>query len=135
MSEFPQPNLVNPEPPPPPESATINTGGIHSGFTNIGPQYLNMVVESVNEYFDDGRRASARRFSDRDVCDVSDPREDELKALYIGDDDLTEALVAVLDRERVLFLTGERGIGKQTTALYVATRVADAHDLERSTAL
>jgi hypothetical protein len=66
---------------------------------------------------------------------VLEAREEELRTLYAGDAAALDSLIAVLERERVLFLTGERGIGKQTTALYVATRIADVHNLEHSTAL
>lgn len=133
MSEFPQPNAADAMMP---ESQPINTGDVNAGNVNIGPQSNSTVIETVNAFFDDdGLRASARRFAEADICDVSDAREEELKALYVGEGEFTDSLVAVLDRERVLFLTGERGVGKQTTALYVATRIADAHDLEHSTVL
>src|SRR5437763_4246994 len=123
MSEVPEANPVNAPPPPLSDSSTVNAGNITtSGVTNIGPQY-NMVVKTVTEAFDDGRRAPARQFADRDACDVPEEREEELKALYIGDGQLIDSLVAVLERERVLFLSGARGLGKQTTALYVATRI------------
>ncbi len=136
MSDLPQPNVADAVMP---ESQPIAAGDVKADTVNIGPRYNSTVIdiETVNAFFDDdGLRVSGRRFTEtKDACDVSDAREEELKALYAGEADLTDSLVTVLDRERVLFLTGERGIGKQTTALYVAARIADAHDLERSTAL
>src|SRR5260221_11664634 len=139
MSEFSQakvPDAAMPEPQP------IRTGGVNADTVNIGDQSNNVNINNfnflkeINELFDDdGRRTSARRFAETDACPYTDEREEELKALYVGDAALTDSLIAVLERERVLFLAGERGIGKQTTALYIATRIADAHDLENSTSL
>ena len=60
-------------------------------------------------------------------------QETDIHRLFMFEEAAIARLVDELDRRRVLLLTGERSIGKMTAALYVATCIADRHDLPRST--
>ena len=136
MGEYPEPQPATAPPEEPSVAPAVSSGDIQADVANIvGTQNFSLVVDHVEAYFDEDRKTIARRFSDSDVLYVTDEREEELQAVYAGDTEIAEQLFAELDRERVLFLAGERGVGKQTTALYLAARIAKAHRFERSTAV
>lgn len=73
----------------------------------------------------------ARAFVGRRI--FTNQQETDIHRLFMFEQAVIDRLVDELDRRRVLLLTGERAIGKMTTALYVATRIADRHDLPRCT--
>jgi hypothetical protein len=138
MSEFPDSQLdetAPPPTPPPDQPPVVNAGDITSGSTVLGTQNINVVMEGVDLFYDGQPHSTARRFSDDDVSHVLEEREHELKALHVGHAALIEPLLAALESEHVVFLTGDRGIGKRTTALYLATRITEAHKFERCTAV
>jgi hypothetical protein len=140
MSELPQTAAADTQSAPSPV-AQIATGDINAQKVKIGgtdsiTNNTSTAIENVNQFFDDGGgRRVVRAFKESDASHIGQEREEELKELYVGDPALTDDLVEVLGRERILLLTGERGTGKQTTALYVATRIAELHELDHSTAL
>jgi hypothetical protein len=67
-------------------------------------------------------------FSTKHVVAVSFQEEEALADLYVPEEECITHCVEILNKRRVLVLTGGPDAGKGTTALYLGYKLADEHD-------
>jgi hypothetical protein len=108
---------------PPAGGMTVNIGTNTAGQTTIAQNVINLLEDP----------ADARTFSVQMASEILPGEEQELIRLVVFDPSFAEKMIEHLERERVLLLTGDRGTGKTTIAKYLATRIAEAHDLNFNT--
>jgi hypothetical protein len=116
--------------PPTPEDAAVSAGGMKNifGTTKAGQMTFAENVYNLLE-----NPADTRNFSVHMASDIYLNEEKELMRLVMIDSSFAEKMIEHLEREHVLLVTGDRRTGKSTIAKYLATRIAETHDLKQNT--
>lgn len=107
-------NGNQPQPSPPPSGDNqFKTGDIDAEsafFGNIGAVYQF-------------GQSNATTFSAKRAWSMSAAHEHEISELFVGESLVIGSLLHQLEQNRVLLLTGDRGAGKTTAALYLSTQL------------
>jgi hypothetical protein len=102
---------------PPPGSMSVVTGPVTAEEMHFEAK--------VDLHFENSERASTHAFSAKvHGFEFSPDQVSDLRALFVGNIAALQQLADELHRSRVLLLTGERGLGKGTTALYIGDRLS-----------
>jgi hypothetical protein len=81
-----------------------------------------IIIGSISQHL----AAGQAKFSIERAVEVTKERAEVTKELFVGDERLIDGALAELERQRILLLSGERGSGTSTLAVYLATRLACA---------
>lgn len=130
-SEGPQqPQVPDPEPPESPANidTTVEIENLRSLNTLVAGK-----INIISQYLPD--TAGPVTFSAEITLEVTLEREKKTKQLFVGDPAIVENLLLDLEKRRVLLLSGARGAGKATTAIYLSTRIADRRRFHQPTRL
>jgi hypothetical protein len=88
---------------------------------------FSIEIKDVTCYFNDGQGFSktvTRSFAFNDIWRITKENREELCSLFVADLAEIERLRGLLVEKRVLVLSGETGLGKETTAIYLSGLVA-----------
>ncbi|HYC92747.1 MAG TPA: hypothetical protein VEO54_26295 [Thermoanaerobaculia bacterium] len=134
MTETPEspntPESTTTTPPPPMTddglsvNGSANTGDIHAREATIIGSFVNNLLPDASKPI---------TFSVESASQIDAEQTDMLDAVFVANEDWIRALVADLEKHRVLLLTGERGTGKATLAAHLSTLVARRANLRANT--
>lgn len=117
-----------PPTPPPPEGGTSIEGHVTTGVIHAARD-----ATIVANQFNIPEALKPVPFSIGSASEIKPDDAEMLDAVFVADDKLIDDLVADLETHRVLLLIGERGSGKEATAVYLSTLVARRTQLRAST--
>ena len=121
---------VNERPKPEPKPRTPRPIGNDSMGVDIGDGRFEgratfaKDYKEINNFFSGSPGISnivIRNFAFNDIRRISTERQQEIAELFVGDPAEIERLRSALVERRILVLSGEGGLGKTTTALYLAS--------------
>src|SRR5437879_4335782 len=119
------PKAEPPKPASPASASEISSMENRFGqFKAEGKVSFENVHQEVNNYFSGKPGISnivIRNFSFNDIWLISSERQQEIAELFVGDPEEIEQLRALLVEKRILVLSGESGLGKTTTAIYLSS--------------
>jgi hypothetical protein len=129
-----------PEPEPPQTTAASVPTAKSEMHTSIGKLDSDKVIitdkyrEQVANYYLDGKHgllsAVVSHFTFNDIWRVNTDRQEGMAGLFVADSAEVEHLRRVLVEKRVLILSGERNLGKTTTAVHLASVVSERDGVE-----
>ena len=102
-------------------------GEAHAGKLNLG----NIIQEIGGIYFGDRSGFSnivIRSFAFDEIWHITKEKQEEIASLFVADSSEVERLRRILVEKRILILSGESGLGKATTAIYLGSLVAEQAD-------
>lgn len=94
---------------------------------------FSVEMKGVTCYFNDGQGFSktvTRSFAFSDIWHITNKKREELCSMFVADSAEIERLRCLLVEKRVLVLSGEPGLGKETTAIYLSGLVASCAEDE-----
>jgi hypothetical protein len=118
---------TEPQPPKPPTPTAAYTQSTTIHDAKAEKFNLANVIQDVTVYLDSRHGLSnivLRSFAFNEIWRITKEREEEIASLFVADPSEVESLRRVLVEKRVLILSGESGIGKATTAIYLGSLVA-----------
>jgi hypothetical protein len=85
-------------------------------------------IHDVTVYLDSKHglsNVSIRSFAFSEIWRITKERQEEIASLFVADPSEVERLRRILVEKRVLILSGESGLGKATTAIYLGSLVSE----------
>lgn len=116
-----------PQPPPATGAPAVSGTRIETTVEQANAQALT-VIGSISQYLPDPARPAT--FSFDSTVEVTRQRADSIKELFVADAHLIDEALDVLEKHHLLLLTGARGCGKSTMAIYLGTRLADGAKIQ-----
>lgn len=112
-------------------AGTINeTHNYNEGSNKIAETIqgdFSVTIQEIGGYFNGGEgfsRTVIRSFAFNDLWRIREEEREELGGLFVADSAEIERLRCLLVEKRVLVLSGEAGLGKRATAIYLSGLVA-----------
>jgi hypothetical protein len=123
----PEPRQPRPPSSAPDLSQSNTIGEAHAGKLNLA----NIIQEIGGIYFGDRSGFSnivIRSFAFDEIKPLTKEKQEEIASLFVADPSEVERLRRVLVEKRILILSGESGLGKATTAIYLGSLIVEHTD-------
>src|ERR1041384_3557212 len=115
------------EPKSPPEAAPINT--VTANIKSIeGEVKFASIIQEIEVFFQGSGQRKKTRLKLKEIWKVTELRQNELAESFVADQIEIQRLQNVLRDKRVLVLSGEAGLGKAATAVYLAHSLSGVAD-------
>ena len=96
----------------------------HSNETDQSVYEHSVRIDHLEAYFGRAERAVAQQFEvTTHGCDLTPEQSEELSETFVADSVVIDRLLHDVERTRILLLTGNRGVGKNATSQFVASRL------------
>ena len=115
--------------PPPEAKATPASAGSNTQNVDIktigGDAKFASIIQEIEIYFSGYGNRKRTRITLSESWRITDEKKNELAKVFVADPKELERLRDLLNDKRVLILRGEAGLGKTSTAIYLAHAMAE----------